>query len=97
MPQSYVPFIAMAAALVLIVLRNRRKRTLRPHLMWVVPALVLLGGLPMSTAIGTSLLVIAMKSFAGLSATATTTSGKMRAARRTMSSWPRVMGSKVPG
>jgi uncharacterized protein len=32
----------------------------------VVPALVLLGGLPMATAVGTSLLVIAMKSSAGL-------------------------------
>lgn len=32
----------------------------------VVPALALLGGLPMSVAIGTSLLVIGMKSFAGL-------------------------------
>ncbi|TYB42972.1 sulfite exporter TauE/SafE family protein [Actinomadura chibensis] len=32
----------------------------------VVPALVLLGGLSMPTAVGTSLLVIAMKSFAGL-------------------------------
>jgi hypothetical protein len=31
----------------------------------VVPALVLLGGLPMSVAVGTSLLVLAMKSFAG--------------------------------
>ncbi len=31
----------------------------------VVPALVLLGGLPMDAAIGTSLLVISMKSFAG--------------------------------
>lgn len=31
----------------------------------VVPALVLLGGLSMQTAVGTSLLVIAMKSFAG--------------------------------
>lgn len=31
----------------------------------VVPALVLLGGLPMAEAVGTSLLVIAMKSFAG--------------------------------
>lgn len=41
MPQSYAPFLAMGAALVLVVLRNRRKRTLRPHLMWVVPALVL--------------------------------------------------------
>jgi hypothetical protein len=32
----------------------------------VVPALVLLGRLPMPTAIGTSLLVISLKSFAGL-------------------------------
>ncbi|WP_433345527.1 sulfite exporter TauE/SafE family protein [Microtetraspora malaysiensis] len=32
----------------------------------VVPTLVLLGGLPMSVAVGTSLIVIAMKSFAGL-------------------------------
>ncbi|MEU9318160.1 sulfite exporter TauE/SafE family protein [Streptomyces sp. NPDC048295] len=32
----------------------------------VVPALVILGGLPMGIAVGTSLLVIAMKSFAGL-------------------------------
>lgn len=32
----------------------------------VVPALVLLGGLSMETAVGTSLVVIAMKSFAGL-------------------------------
>lgn len=32
----------------------------------IVPALVLLGGVPMSVAVGTSLLVIAMKSFAGL-------------------------------
>jgi len=31
----------------------------------VVPALVLLGGLPMGVAVGTSLLVITMKSFAG--------------------------------
>jgi uncharacterized membrane protein YfcA len=33
----------------------------------VVPALALLGGLPMGVAVGTSLLVISMKSFAGLS------------------------------
>ena len=32
----------------------------------VVPALALLGGLPMPVAVGTSLVVIAMKSFAGL-------------------------------
>src|SRR5574340_500318 len=34
----------------------------------VVPALALLGGLPMPVAVGTSLIVIAMKSFAGLGA-----------------------------
>lgn len=38
----------------------------------VVPALVLLSGLPMSVAVGTSLLVIAMKSFAGLAGYLTT-------------------------
>lgn len=32
----------------------------------IVPALTLLGGLPMASAVGTSLLVITMKSFAGL-------------------------------
>jgi uncharacterized membrane protein YfcA len=32
----------------------------------LVPALVLLGALPMSAAVGTSLVVIAMQSFAGL-------------------------------
>ena len=32
----------------------------------LVPALVLLGALPMSTAVGTSLIVIALQSFAGL-------------------------------
>lgn len=40
----------------------------------VVPALVLLGGLAMPAAVGTSLLVIAMKSFAGLTGYLTTVS-----------------------
>jgi uncharacterized protein len=40
----------------------------------VVPALALLGGLPMGVAVGTSLLVIAMKSFAGLTGYLTTVS-----------------------
>ncbi|MET4002481.1 putative membrane protein YfcA [Arthrobacter sp. UYCu511] len=40
----------------------------------VVPALALLGGLPMPVAVGTSLLVIAMKSFAGLGGYLTTIS-----------------------
>ncbi|MFC3897110.1 sulfite exporter TauE/SafE family protein [Lentzea rhizosphaerae] len=38
----------------------------------VVPALALLGGLPMAVAVGTSLVVIAMKSFAGLGGYLTT-------------------------
>jgi uncharacterized protein len=38
----------------------------------VVPALALLGGLPMSVAVGTSLVVIAMKSFAGIAGYLTT-------------------------
>jgi uncharacterized membrane protein YfcA len=40
----------------------------------VVPALALLGGLPMGVAVGSSLLVIAMKSFAGLTGYLTTVS-----------------------
>jgi uncharacterized membrane protein YfcA len=40
----------------------------------VVPALALLGGLPMGVAVGTSLLVIAMKSFAGITGYLTTVS-----------------------
>ena len=39
----------------------------------VVPALVLLGGLPMAAAVGTSLLVIALKSLAGVAGYLTTT------------------------
>jgi uncharacterized membrane protein YfcA len=38
----------------------------------IVPALALLGGLPMSVAVGTSLMVMAMKSFAGLAGYLTT-------------------------
>ncbi|MEB7448882.1 sulfite exporter TauE/SafE family protein [Arthrobacter koreensis] len=38
----------------------------------VVPALALLGGMPMALAVGTSLVVIAMKSFAGLAGYLTT-------------------------
>ncbi|WP_134772634.1 sulfite exporter TauE/SafE family protein [Ornithinimicrobium flavum] len=48
----------------------------------VVPALVLLGGLSMSVAVGTSLLVIAMKSFAGLAGYLTTV----------QLDWPLVLG-----
>ncbi|MBB1509060.1 sulfite exporter TauE/SafE family protein [Tessaracoccus sp. MC1756] len=48
----------------------------------VVPALALLGGLRMSVAVGTSLLVISMKSFAGLAGYLTTVS----------IDWPLVLG-----
>ncbi|EID52897.1 sulfite exporter TauE/SafE family protein [Saccharomonospora xinjiangensis] len=48
----------------------------------VVPALALLGGLPMAIAVGTSLVVIAMKSFAGLAGYLTTVA----------LNWPLVLG-----
>ena len=48
----------------------------------VVPALALLGGLPMPVAVGTSLLVISMKSFAGLAGYLTSVSIP----------WPLVLG-----
>ena len=48
----------------------------------VVPALVLLGGLPMQAAVGTSLLVIALKSFAGFAGHASQVS----------LDWPLVLG-----
>ncbi len=48
----------------------------------VVPALALLGGLPMGVAVGTSLLVIAMKSFAGFAGYLTSVSVD----------WPLVLG-----
>jgi membrane protein CcdC involved in cytochrome C biogenesis len=39
-PQQYGPLIGVAVALVLIVLRNQRPRTLKPQWMWVAPLLV---------------------------------------------------------
>lgn len=51
----------------------------------VVPALALLGGLPMTVAVGTSLVVIAMKSYAGLAGYLTTVS----------LDWPLVIGVTV--
>lgn len=51
----------------------------------VVPALVLLGGLPMPVAVGTSLLVIAMKSLAGLAGYLTSV----------QLDWPLVLGVTV--
>jgi membrane protein CcdC involved in cytochrome C biogenesis len=39
-PQTMGPLIGIAVALIIILLRNRRKRTLRPRLLWVMPLLV---------------------------------------------------------
>ena len=41
-PQQYGPLIGIAVALAVILLRNRRPRTLRPQWMWVAPLLVVL-------------------------------------------------------
>ncbi|KQY80508.1 CcdC protein domain-containing protein [Brevundimonas sp. Root1423] len=38
-PQQYGPLIGIGIAVVVILLRNRQKRTLRPELMWILPAL----------------------------------------------------------
>lgn len=40
-PQQYIPFIAVGVALVLILLRNRAPRTLRPQYLWVGPAIII--------------------------------------------------------
>ncbi len=61
----------------------------------VVPALTLLGGLPMPHAIGTSLLVIAMKSFAGFSGHAASVSIDWRLAA--MVTAAAVVGSLIGG
>lgn len=42
-PQTMGPIIGVGVALIIILLRNRRKRTLRPALMWIMPVLVTLG------------------------------------------------------
>lgn len=39
-PQTMGPLIGIGVALIIVLLRNRRKRTLRPHLLWVMPLLV---------------------------------------------------------
>lgn len=38
-PQQYGPLIGIGVAVVVILLRNRQKRTLRPELMWILPTL----------------------------------------------------------
>ena len=42
-PQTMGPLIGIGVALIIILLRNRRKRTLRPHLLWIMPLLVTCG------------------------------------------------------
>ena len=39
-PETYAPLIALAIALPLLILRNRRPRTLHLKWMWVLPALI---------------------------------------------------------
>ena len=41
-PQTMGPLIGIGVALAIILLRNRRKRTLRPHLLWIMPLIVTL-------------------------------------------------------
>jgi hypothetical protein len=38
-PQQYGPLIGIGIAVIVILLRNRQKRTLRPELMWILPTL----------------------------------------------------------
>ena len=40
-PQQYIPIIAVGVALVLILIRNRAPRTLRPQFLWVAPAIII--------------------------------------------------------
>jgi uncharacterized Tic20 family protein len=39
-PQQYIPLIAVGFALLMVVLRNRAPRTLRPQYLWVAPAII---------------------------------------------------------
>lgn len=39
-PQQYGPLIGIGVALIIILLRNRKPRTLRPQWMWIAPLLV---------------------------------------------------------
>jgi len=39
-PQQYIPLLVLPIVLVLFLLKNRRKRPLKPHLLWVMPAIV---------------------------------------------------------
>ena len=39
-PQTLGPLIGIGVGLTIVLLRNRRKRTLRPHLLWITPLVV---------------------------------------------------------
>jgi hypothetical protein len=39
-PQQLIPLAVIPVVIVLVLLRNRRKRVLRPNLLWVMPAIV---------------------------------------------------------
>lgn len=40
-PEKLIPLLMIPIMLVVLLLKNRRKRVLRPHLLWVMPAIVL--------------------------------------------------------
>lgn len=42
-PEQIIPLAVIPVALVLVLMRNRRPRTLRPQWMWVVPLLIMTG------------------------------------------------------
>ena len=40
-PEKLIPLLMIPVMLVVVLLKNRRKRVLKPHLLWVMPAIVL--------------------------------------------------------
>ncbi len=40
-PEKLIPLLMIPIMLVVVLLKNRRKRVLKPHLLWVMPAIVL--------------------------------------------------------
>ncbi|URI15237.1 CcdC protein domain-containing protein [Brevundimonas albigilva] len=57
-PQQWIPLAVIPVVIVLVLLRNRRRRVLRPNLLWVMPAivgpLILLGVWGSTRAVGAS-------------------------------------------
>lgn len=39
-PQHLIPLLVIPVVLLLVVLKNRRKRELKPHLLWITPTIV---------------------------------------------------------